>query len=50
MGNHVTVDIPAAIRKEARNYPDIQFIYAKNIGQDPRILDVLMDCITEALS
>lgn len=49
LGNHVTVDIPAAIRKEAGRYKHINFVYAKNIGQDPRILDALMGCITEVL-
>lgn len=49
MGNHVTVDIPAAIQQEARTHKNIKFVYAKNIGQDPRILDALMGCITEVL-
>lgn len=48
-GNHVTMDIPAAIRKEVGLYKHINFVYAKNIGQDPRISDILMACITEAL-
>ena len=49
LGNHVTKDIPAAIQREARIHKNIKFVYTKNIGQDPRILNILMDCITEAL-
>ncbi len=49
MGNHVSRDIPREIERERRLYKDIEFVYAKNIGRDPRISDIVLDCIKEAL-
>lgn len=49
MGNHVGRDIPKEIASEARLYKDIEFVYARNIGHDPRIGDIVLDCIREAL-
>jgi len=48
MGNHVSRDIPNAIKQEAKQYREVEFIYSKNLGQDPRISDIVMDCIREA--
>ncbi|MBI5124200.1 MAG: sirohydrochlorin cobaltochelatase [Candidatus Omnitrophica bacterium] len=48
MGNHVTRDIPRIIREESKAHKDIKFVYAKNIGQDPRIKSMVMDCVKEA--
>ena len=47
-GNHVTKDIPDAIKKEAKIYKKIKFVYTKNIGSDPRINDIVWDCLNEA--
>lgn len=49
MGNHVSRDIPKAIEAEARVHKSVEFVYAKNIGQDSRISDIVMDRIKEAL-
>ena len=49
MGNHVKRDIPKAIEKEKNIYRDIEFVYAKNLGQDPRMSDIVMDRIKDVL-
>ncbi len=49
MGNHVSRDIPKAIKEEASAHKEVEFIYAKNLGQDPRISDIVMDRIMEAM-
>ena len=48
MGNHVTRDIPKAIKKEAVKYPCVNFVYAKNLGEDARIEIIVRDIIKEA--
>lgn len=48
-GNHVSRDIPKIIAKEASLYKEIKFVYARNIGQDPRISGIVLDCIEKAL-
>lgn len=48
-GNHVTRDIPKAIRAEKQKYPDVDFVYARNLGDDPRIEGIVLDRIREAL-
>jgi len=48
-GNHVSRDIPKTIAKEAKLYKNVRFVYAKNLGQDHRISDIVSDRITEAL-
>lgn len=50
MGNHVKRDIPKVIRQEAKIYKYVEFVYARHLGQDPRISDIVLDCINEALS
>ena len=47
MGNHVARDIPNAIKQEAKIYREVKFIYAKNLGQNSRINNIVMDCIRE---
>lgn len=49
MGNHVKRDIPREIEREAKLYKDVKFIYARNLGDDPRICDIVLDCITREL-
>lgn len=49
MGNHVARDIPKAIKKEAAKYPGVNFVYAKNLGEDPRIEIIVQDKIKEAM-
>lgn len=48
-GNHVTRDIPKEIEREAKFYQGVEFIYAKNIGDDPRISEIVLDCIKKAI-
>lgn len=50
MGNHVTRDIPRAIKKEAAKYPGVNFVYAKNLGEDSRIDEIVLDRIREAIA
>lgn len=49
-GNHVRRDIPKALEKEKAKFPNIDFTYAKNLGQDERLSEILMDRIKEELS
>lgn len=49
MGNHVSRDIPRAIEEESKIYKDVEFVYANNLGQDRRIVDIVLDCIREVL-
>lgn len=49
IGNHVKRDIPKLIAQESRLYKDVEFVYARNLGQDPRLSDIVLDCIKEAL-
>jgi len=48
-GNHVTRDIPHIIEKEKEKYPEVNFIYTKNLGEDTRISDIVADMIEEAV-
>jgi len=48
-GNHVAKDIPKEIKKQVKLYPDVEFIYSKNIGDDPRISEVVLGCINQVL-
>lgn len=48
-GNHVGRDIPREIKKLSGIYPGVKFIYAKNIGDDPRISNIVLGCIGQAL-
>ena len=48
-GNHVTRDLPRAIQKEKERFPKIEFEYAKNIGQDSRVIEIILDRIREAI-
>lgn len=48
-GIHVSKDVPKEIRREAGLYKNVEFVYARNIGSDPRIKDIVLDCIREAL-
>ena len=48
-GNHVGRDIPNEIAREKKIYKDVEFVYAKNIGHDPRISDIVLSCIKEVL-
>ncbi len=47
-GNHVLKDIPDEIENEKRNYPEIQFFYARNLGADERIAQIAADRTDEA--
>ena len=48
-GSHVTKDIPDEIETEKTRYPDVQFLYANNLGPDQRIAQIAADRIDEAL-
>lgn len=46
-GNHVTRDIPRALKKEMALYPEVSFVYSKNIGKDARLGEIVADRIME---
>lgn len=48
-GNHVYKDIPEMLENEKRKYPQVEFIYANNIGADERIALIAADRIHEVL-
>lgn len=48
-GNHVYKDIPEMLEKEKSNYPQVEFVYANNIGADERIALIAADRIHEVL-
>src|SRR3989338_564984 len=48
-GNHVGRDIHNEIGREKKIYKGVEFLYAKNLGADPRISDIVLSCIKEVL-
>lgn len=48
-GNHVTRDIPRMIKEEKAKYPKVKFIYTKNLGEDLRIADIVVDTVERAM-
>ncbi len=50
VGNHVSRDIPEVIEQEKKKYPDVSFIYTKNLGEDSRIADIVADKIMENIN
>lgn len=48
VGNHVRRDIPEIIRKQRQDYPEVEFIYANNLGEDSKIVEIVIDRIFEA--
>ncbi|HAH20798.1 MAG TPA: hypothetical protein DCL49_07860 [Candidatus Omnitrophica bacterium] len=45
VGNHVTRDIPEILEEEKAKYPRIEFLYTKNLGDDARVVDIVIDNI-----
>jgi sirohydrochlorin ferrochelatase len=45
----VTGDIPDALREVKRTHANVKFVYARNIGPDPRVAEIAKDRIEEAL-
>lgn len=48
VGNHVRRDIPEIIIKQKAAYPGVEFIYANNLGDDSKIVEIVIDRILEA--
>ncbi|OHB99410.1 MAG: hypothetical protein A3G70_00830, partial [Planctomycetes bacterium RIFCSPLOWO2_12_FULL_39_13] len=48
-GNHVYKDIPEMLENEKAKYPQVEFVYANNIGADERIALIAADRIHEVL-
>ena len=48
-GNHVRKDIPLEIERHITRYPDVEFLYAENIGPDERIAQIATDRINDVL-
>ncbi len=49
-GNHVTRDIPGIIKKAKTEFPKVEFVYTKSLGQDRRITDIVSDMLREVLA
>lgn len=49
-GNHVSRDIPEVLKDEIAKYPEIKFTYTKNLSQDLRIGEIVIDRIKEAIT
>lgn len=47
-GNHVRRDIPRIIKRQKTLYPRVEFIYAKNLGNDSKIVEIVIDRILQA--
>ena len=48
VGNHMHRDIPGKILRLKTTYPDVSFVFAKHLGPDPRIIEIVKDRILEA--
>ncbi|GAB6137062.1 sirohydrochlorin chelatase [Halanaerobaculum tunisiense] len=44
-GVHIQEDIPELIKEVEEEYPEIEFIFGKNIGPDEKIAEILVDQI-----
>lgn len=43
VGNHITIELPAMLQKQKKNYPGLTMMLAPHLGADPRIADIVMD-------
>lgn len=48
MGNHMHRDIPGKLLRLKTTYPNVRFSFAKHLGADSRIADIIMDRVKEA--
>lgn len=48
-GQHVASDIPEELERVKKTHAKIRFVYANNIGPDPRVAEIAADRIEEAL-
>jgi sirohydrochlorin ferrochelatase len=48
-GNHVTRDIPEILKEEQKKYSKVKFIYTKNLGDDSKIEEIVMNRLLEVL-
>lgn len=48
VGNHMHRDIPGKILRLKTTYPEIKFVFAKHLGPDPKIVEIVEDRIKEA--
>lgn len=48
-GNHVSFDVPKAIKNEIEKYPRIKFIYAQNLGPDKRLSEIVIERIRKEI-
>jgi sirohydrochlorin ferrochelatase len=48
-GQHVTADIPEELERIKGAHAEVEFVYAGNIGPDPRVAHIAADRIEEAL-
>ncbi len=48
-GNHVSLDVPNAVKKEKDKYPNVSFVYTHNLGPDARLYEIVIDRISAAM-
>ncbi|MDP1853919.1 MAG: CbiX/SirB N-terminal domain-containing protein [Candidatus Omnitrophota bacterium] len=48
-GNHVSLDVPKAIKEEKAKHPQVNFIYTHNLGPDTRLSEIVINRISEAI-
>lgn len=48
VGNHMHRDIPGKLLRLKTTYPDVKFVFAKHLGPDYRIVEIVEDRIKEA--
>lgn len=48
-GLHVQRDIPEQLEKLRATYPEVEFIYAANLGADRRIAEIIVERIQEVV-
>jgi sirohydrochlorin ferrochelatase len=48
-GVHVLRDLSAARQRLAERFPAVRFHLARPIGRDPRLLDIVLDKVSEAM-
>lgn len=48
-GNHVSHDVPKAIKEEKARHPQVNFIYTDNLGPDTRLSEIVIEKIHEAI-
>ncbi|PRX29841.1 CbiX protein [Orenia metallireducens] len=46
-GIHIQEDIPKLIKLEQKKYPEVEFIFGRNIGADQKIAELMVERVKE---